>query len=142
MPVNQTAATSAGPVPPPPPPLPPSPALAGSEISPLTPKPSPFAARLPIYPGHSETLPYFQDPRAHLSYEAPPYPQTGEGPAQEGCVKRVPNLHGLSEGSGGVGMAGTRVHAQLRFCERCVRAPSFRTNGALCTCLPISPVAR
>ncbi|KAK9392511.1 roquin-2 [Crotalus adamanteus] len=87
-PVNQTAATSAGPVPPPP--LPPSPSLAGSEISPLAPKPSPFAARLPIYPAHSETLPYFQDPRAHLSYEAPPYPQTGYYPGPAAVPTAVP----------------------------------------------------
>ncbi|XP_058015239.1 roquin-2 isoform X1 [Ahaetulla prasina] len=89
-PVNQTSATSAGPVPPPPPPLPPSPALAGSEISPLAPKPSPFTARLPIYPAHSESLPYFQDPRAHLSYEAPPYPQTGYYPGPPVVPAAVP----------------------------------------------------
>ncbi|XP_015677640.1 roquin-2 isoform X2 [Protobothrops mucrosquamatus] len=89
-PVNQTAATSTGPVPPPPPPLPPSPALVGNEISPLAPKPSPFATRLPIYPAHSEILPYFQDPRAHLSYEAPPYPQTGYYPGPPAVPTAVP----------------------------------------------------
>ncbi|XP_013923061.1 PREDICTED: roquin-2, partial [Thamnophis sirtalis] len=88
-PVNQTAATSAGPIPPPPP-LPPSPALVGSEINPLAPKPSPFTARLPIYPAHSESLPYFQDPRAHLSYETPPYPQTGYYPVPPAVPAAVP----------------------------------------------------
>ncbi|KAM3825339.1 roquin-2 isoform 1-T2 [Vipera latastei] len=88
-PVSQTAATSAGPIPPPPP-LPPSPALAGGKISPLAPKPSPFTTRLPIYPAPSESLPYFQDPRAHLSYEAPPYPQTGYYPGPPAVPTAVP----------------------------------------------------
>ncbi|XP_066466679.1 roquin-2 [Tiliqua scincoides] len=72
-PVSQTAATSAGPVPPPPP-------TVGTEMSSLTPKSSPFATRVPVYPPHSDNLQYFQDPRAHLSYDAPQYPQAGYYP--------------------------------------------------------------
>uniref|UniRef100_A0A8C5WZC8 Ring finger and CCCH-type domains 2 n=1 Tax=Laticauda laticaudata TaxID=8630 RepID=A0A8C5WZC8_LATLA len=71
-PVTQTAATSAGP------------------ISLLAPKPSPFTAHLPIYPAPSESLPYFQDPRAHLSYEAPPYPPTGYFPSPPAVAAAVP----------------------------------------------------
>ncbi|XP_042334230.1 roquin-2 isoform X1 [Sceloporus undulatus] len=69
-PVSQSAATSIGPPPPPPPPV-------GTEMSPIAPKSGPFAARVPIYPPHSDNLQYFQDPRAHLSYEAPHYAQAG-----------------------------------------------------------------
>ncbi|XP_070614855.1 roquin-2 isoform X2 [Erythrolamprus reginae] len=89
-PVNQTAATSAGSVPPPPPPLPLSPALSGSDMSPLPPKAGLFPSRLPIYPSHSESLPYFQDPRAHLAYEAPPYRQTGYYPGPPAVPAAVP----------------------------------------------------
>ncbi|XP_063000959.1 roquin-2 isoform X2 [Elgaria multicarinata webbii] len=73
-PVSQATATSAGP--PPPPPLPP----VGTEMTSVAPKSSPFAARVPVYPPHSDNLQYFQDPRAHLSYEAPQYPQAGYYP--------------------------------------------------------------
>lgn len=75
-PVSQAAATSAGPVPAPPP--------VGTEMSPLAPKSGPFAARVPVYPPHSDSLQYFQDPRAHLSYDAPQYPQAGEQSARGG----------------------------------------------------------
>uniref|UniRef100_A0A8D0BRB4 RING-type E3 ubiquitin transferase n=1 Tax=Salvator merianae TaxID=96440 RepID=A0A8D0BRB4_SALMN len=75
-PVSQAAATSAGPPPPPPPPPPP----VGTEMSSIAPKSGPFAARVPVYPAHSENLQYFQDLRAHLSYEAPQYPQAGYYP--------------------------------------------------------------
>lgn len=71
-PVSQAAAASAGP-PPPPPPLP-----VGTEMGSMPPKSSPFAPRVPVYPPHSDNLQYFQDPRAHLSYETPQYPQAGE----------------------------------------------------------------
>uniref|UniRef100_A0A8D2LUY4 RING-type E3 ubiquitin transferase n=1 Tax=Varanus komodoensis TaxID=61221 RepID=A0A8D2LUY4_VARKO len=67
-PVSQAAATSAGPPP------------VGTEMSTLTPKSGPFTARVPIYPPHSDSLQYFQDPRAHLSYEAQQYPQPGYYP--------------------------------------------------------------
>ncbi|XP_067327857.1 roquin-2 isoform X1 [Anolis sagrei] len=74
-PVSQAAATSGGP-PPPPPPLPP----LGTEMSPVVPKPGLFAARVPLYPPHSDGLPYFQDPRPHLPYEASQFPQAGYYP--------------------------------------------------------------
>ncbi|XP_048368489.1 roquin-2 isoform X2 [Sphaerodactylus townsendi] len=73
-PVSQAAAASAGP-PPPPPPLP-----VGTEMGSVPPKSSPFAPRVPIYPPRSDNLQYFQDPRAHLSYETPQYPQAGYYP--------------------------------------------------------------
>ncbi|XP_015273902.1 PREDICTED: roquin-2 [Gekko japonicus] len=73
-PVSQAAAASAGP-PPPPPPLP-----VGTEMGSMPPKSSPFAPRVPVYPPHSDNLQYFQDPRAHLSYETPQYPQAGYYP--------------------------------------------------------------
>ncbi|XP_061459742.1 roquin-2 isoform X2 [Rhineura floridana] len=75
-PVSQATATSVGPPPPPPPPPPP----VGTEMSSISSKTSSFAARVPVYPPHSDNLPYFQDPRAHLSYEAQQYPQAGYYP--------------------------------------------------------------
>ncbi|XP_032993092.1 roquin-2 isoform X1 [Lacerta agilis] len=74
-PVSQVAATSAGPPPPPPPPP------VGTEINSITPQAGPFAARMPVYPPHSDSLQYFQDPRTHLSYEPQQYPQAGYYPA-------------------------------------------------------------
>ncbi|XP_077162669.1 roquin-2 isoform X2 [Paroedura picta] len=73
-PVSQAAAASAGP-PPPPPPLP-----VGTEMGSMPPKSSPFAPRVPVYPPHSDNLQYFQDPRTHLSFETPQYPQAGYYP--------------------------------------------------------------
>ncbi|XP_053138023.1 roquin-2 isoform X2 [Hemicordylus capensis] len=78
IPVSQAAATSTGPPLPPPPPPPPPP--VGTEMSSVAPKSSPFASRVALYPPHSDSLPYFQDPRAHLSFEAPHYPQPGYYP--------------------------------------------------------------
>ncbi|XP_035744473.1 roquin-2 isoform X4 [Egretta garzetta] len=67
-PVSQAAATSAGPP------------NIGTEVNSVPPKSSPFVPRVPVYPPHSENVQYFQDPRTQLSYEVPPYPQTGYYP--------------------------------------------------------------
>ncbi|XP_038191837.1 roquin-2 isoform X5 [Arvicola amphibius] len=64
-PVSNAAATSAGP------------SNFGTELSSVPPKSSPFLTRVPVYPQHSESIQYFQDPRTQIPFEVPQYPQTG-----------------------------------------------------------------
>ncbi|XP_038191840.1 roquin-2 isoform X8 [Arvicola amphibius] len=67
-PVSNAAATSAGP------------SNFGTELSSVPPKSSPFLTRVPVYPQHSESIQYFQDPRTQIPFEVPQYPQTGYYP--------------------------------------------------------------
>lgn len=65
-PVSNAAATSTGP------------SNFGTELSSVPPKSSPFLTRVPVYPQHSESIQYFQDPRTQIPFEVPQYPQTGK----------------------------------------------------------------
>ncbi|XP_051041291.1 roquin-2 isoform X2 [Phodopus roborovskii] len=67
-PVSNAAATSAGP------------SNFGTELSSMPPKSSAFLTRVPVYPQHSESIQYFQDPRTQIPFEVPQYPQTGYYP--------------------------------------------------------------
>ncbi|EGW04601.1 Ring finger and CCCH-type zinc finger domain-containing protein 2 [Cricetulus griseus] len=67
-PVSNAAATSAGP------------SNFGTELSSVPPKSSPFLTRVPVYPQHSESIQYFQDPRTQIPFEVPQYPQAGYYP--------------------------------------------------------------
>lgn len=67
-PVSNAAATSTGP------------SNFGTELSSVPPKSSPFLTRVPVYPQHSESIQYFQDPRTQIPFEVPQYPQTGYYP--------------------------------------------------------------
>ena len=65
-PVSNAAATSTGP------------SNFGTELSSVPPKSSPYLTRVPVYPQHSESIQYFQDPRTQIPFEVPQYPQTGK----------------------------------------------------------------
>lgn len=67
-PVSNAAATSSGP------------SNFGTELNSVPPKSSPFLTRVPVYPQHSESIQYFQDPRTQIPFEVPQYPQTGYYP--------------------------------------------------------------